>query len=222
MQNSENKPRRGIGEIMTGFYQKHPLLSHIMLIAVTAVFLSLAALLFLDVWTDHGKTATVPDIKGVPYTTAATLLDECGLGIEVSDSVYDSSSAPGIVTKSWPRAHTTVKPGRTVYVTINALSPRQITINVPLVDISSRQAVAYLEGLGLKNIRTEYVPGQFDDLVKGAYYNGRQLGNGSVIPITASVTVIVTRAYEDNSADSTEVAPTAETATETDEPTTGI
>ncbi len=222
MQNSENKPHRGIGEIMTGFYQKHPLLSHIMLIAVTAVFLSLAALLFLDIWTDHGKTATVPDIKGVPYTTAATLLDECGLGIEVSDSVYDSSSAPGIVTESWPRPHTTVKPGRTVYVTINALSPRQITINVPLVDISSRQAVAYLEGLGLKNIRTEYVPGQFDDLVKGAYCNGRQLGNGSVIPITASVTVIVTRAYEENTADSTEVASTAETATETDERATGI
>ncbi len=197
-QESSEKPRRTLVEVMTAFYQRHPILSHLMLIAVSAVFLALLALLFLDIWTDHGKTATVPDVKGVPYTTAAKLLQENGLGIEVSDSVYDSSTVPGTVTESWPRPRTTVKPGRTVYVTINALSPRQVTVNIPLSDISSRQAIAYLEGLGLKNIRTEYVAGKFDDLVKGVYYNGRQLGNGSVIPVTASVTVVVSRAVAED------------------------
>ena len=196
MRNSEIKPRVKVGEAMTGFYQKHPLLSHLVLIAVTSVFLTLLVLLFLDIWTDHGKTATVPDIKGVSYQTAAGLLAENGLGIEVSDSVYDSGSAPGTVTESWPRPRTTVKPGRTVYVTINALSPREVTITIPLSDISSRQAVAYLEGLGLKNVRVEYVAGRFDDLVQGVYFNGRKLGNGSVIPVTASVTVVVSRASD--------------------------
>lgn len=199
-QNSSEKPRRSVVEVMTGFYQKHPLLSHFVLICITGFFLALLALLFLDIWTDHGKTATVPDVKGVPYTTAAKLLQENGLGIEVSDSVYDSATPPGTVTESWPRPRTTVKPGRTVYVTINALSPREVTVSIPLVDISSRQAVAYLEGLGIRNIRTEYVGGKFDDLVKGVYYKGRQLGNGSVIPVTAAITVVVTRAMPEETA----------------------
>lgn len=183
-----------IGETMTGFYQKHPLISHLILIFVTGVFLVLLSQLFLDIWTEHGKTAVVPDIKGVSYNTAAGLLAENGLGIEVTDSVYDSASVPGTVTESWPRPRTTVKPGRTVYVTINALMPRQVQIATPLKDVSSRQAVAYLQGLGLKDVRIDYVPGTFDDLVQGVYYNQARIDMGSVIPVTASVRVVVTKA----------------------------
>ncbi len=179
---------------MTGFYQKHPIISHLLLVIVTGVFLVLLTQVFLDIWTEHGKTAVVPDIKGVSYNTAAGLLAENGLGIEVTDSVYDSASKPGTVTESWPRPHTTVKPGRTVYVTINALSPRKVQIATPLKDVSSRQAVAYLQGLGLKDVTVDYVPGTFDDLVQGVYYNQSRIDMGSVIPVTAKVRVVVTKA----------------------------
>lgn len=188
---------------MTGFYSKHPIISHVVLIIMSGVFLALLALLFLDIWTEHGKTSTVPDIKGVPYSQAILLLDEAGMEIEISDSVYDSSARPGTVMESWPRALTTVKPGRKVFVTVNAFSPRKITVSMPIKDISYRQAVAYLEGLGLTSIRTDYVTGEFDDLVKGAYVGGKQIEPGMTLPVNATVTVVVTKAPSEASADST-------------------
>lgn len=193
MESKANK-RFSLRETATGFYQRHPIISHIILIILSGVFIALIGLLFIDIWTEHGKTAVTPNIKGMSYNLATKTLEQAGMTIEISDSVFDSTIAPGIVMESWPRPNTTVKPGRKVFVTVNAFSPRKLTITTPLQDISSRQAISYLQGLGIKKIRTEYVTGEFDDLVKGVYLDGRQLVQGSTLPETASVTVVVTRA----------------------------
>lgn len=203
---STPKGNFSLQDTATGFYQRHPIISHIILIILTAIFLCLLGLLFLNIWTEHGKTAMTPNIKGMSYSLASQILQQEGMEIEISDSIYDSSVAPGIVMETWPRANTTVKPGRKVFVTVNAFSPRKVSIGTPLQDISSRQAISYLRGLGIKNIRTEYVTGQFDDLVKGVYLDGHQLVPGSTISETATITVVVTRAPSQEAiADSTSV-----------------
>lgn len=185
------------------FYSKYPLLSNIILIILTGCLLLWAVLLWLDHWTMHNSTAIVPDIKNKSYSDAAATLAANSLTIEISDSIYDRSKAPGTVIESWPKAGAVVKEGRQVYVTVTAFSPKQVTISMPLTgNVSSRQAISYLRGIGITDIRIEHVPAQFDDLVVGARYGDSPLNVGSVIPVTSTVTLQVGTVFSDTPADS--------------------
>ena len=171
-------------------YKKHPVLSNLVFIIITGLLLLWAVLLFLDSWTFHGATAIVPDIKHKSYSEASPTLAANSLSIEISDSIYDRNIAPGTVVESWPKAGAVVKEGRQVYVTITAFSPKQVTISMPLTgNVSSRQAMSYLRGIGITDIRLETVPSEFADLVVGARYGDTPLSVGSVIPVTSTVTL---------------------------------
>lgn len=145
---------------------------------------------WLDWWTQHGKTATVPELKGMRYGDAVQRLEEAGMTVELSDSVYDSKARPGAVIEQNPSGGSTVKPGRTVYLTINAFYPRQITVPT-LTDVSLRQARSALEGLGVTNITEVPVISEYKDLVLGAEYRGKPLRAGMRIPVNAAVVLKV-------------------------------
>ncbi|MCM1067850.1 MAG: PASTA domain-containing protein [Muribaculaceae bacterium] len=178
------------------FYKKHPLVSHIVFIIVAALLLLWCVLLWLDHWTMHGSTAIVPQVKSKSYSEAASILAANGLSIEISDSIYDRKLAPGSVVESWPKAGAVVKAGRQVYVTVTAFSPKQVTISMPLTgNVSSRQAMSYLRGIGISDIRIEHVPSEYADLVLGAKYGDTPITVGSVIPVTSTVTLSVGMPY---------------------------
>lgn len=173
------------------FYGKHPIIVNLLLIIVCGCVLIWLALLFLDSWTNHGETSTVPQVKGMSYSQASLVLGEADLKAEISDSIYDRYAAPGTVIESWPRAGAVVKRGRQVYVTITAFSPKMITISMPVIGVSSRQAISYLEALGITSIRLVSVPSQYPDLVENAYTSEKTLNVGTSLPITSSVTLEV-------------------------------
>ena len=174
------------------FYNSHPIISALILICVATLLLLWGATIFMNRWTMHGSTSVVPDIRNKTYTEARELLAANNLNIEINDSVYDRDAAPGTVVESWPKAGAVVKEGRQVYVTITAFSPKQVTISMPLTgNVSSRQAMSYLRGIGITDIRLESVPSEFPDLVMGARYGDTPLSVGSVIPVTSTVTLEV-------------------------------
>lgn len=174
------------------FYHKHPVISHLVLIICTGLIILWCVLTFLDFWTFHGATAIVPDIKNKRFAEAQSTLAVNGLSIEISDSIYDRNLAPGTIVESWPKAGAVVKEGRQVYVTVTAFSPKQVTISMPLTgNVSSRQAMSYLRGIGITDVRIEHVPSEFADLVVGARYGDTPLSVGSVIPVTSTVTLTV-------------------------------
>lgn len=174
------------------FYRKHPVIANLILAVAAGLVLLWAVMIFLDFWTFHGQTAVVPDIKHKSYALASDILGANKLSIEISDSVYDRSLAPGTVVESWPKAGAVVKEGRQVYVTVTAFSPKQVTISMPLSgNVSSRQAISYLRGIGITDIRVENVPSEYADLVLGARYGDTPLSVGSVIPVTSTVTLTV-------------------------------
>lgn len=173
------------------FVANHPVIANLLLIFIVACVLVWGALLFLDSWTNHGSDTTVPQIKGLSYEQAMLVLAENDLTAEISDSIYDRNARPGTVIESWPRAGAVVKQGRQVYVTITAFSPKQVTVAMPVIGVSSRQAVSYLEALGITSIRLVSVPSQYPDLVENAYADGKPLTVGTSFPVTASVTLEV-------------------------------
>lgn len=163
---------------------------NLLLMAVIGVGLIWLALGWLNIWTGHGHEEVVPDVKGQSYENARMILEEAGLSVELSDSVYDSKARPGTVVDQNPKVNTRVKPGRTIYLTINAFSPK--TVSVPaLTDISSRQARSILEGLGITNVVEESVISEYKNLVLGARYNGKRLTAGARVPVNARITLEV-------------------------------
>ena len=174
------------------FYRRHPFLSNLLMVVATGFVILWLVLLFLDYWTMHGATAVVPQVKHNSYAEAKSILMTNKLGIEISDSIYDRTLAPGTIVESWPKAGAIVKEGRQVYVTITAFSPKQVTISMPLTgNVSSRQAMSYLRGIGITDIRTLEVPSEYADLVLDAKYGDTPLSVGSVIPITSTVTLTI-------------------------------
>lgn len=173
------------------FYYRHPIISNLALIFVAGILVVIIGLVFLDFWTRHGETSTVPEIKDMPYQQAAEILSRNDLEIEISDSIYDRSIAPGTVVESWPKAGSVVKRGRQVFVTVTAFSPKMVSLTMPVTGVSSRQATSYLEAVGVTAVRIVSVPSQYPDLVERALVDGKPLAVGSVIPVTSVVTLEV-------------------------------
>ena len=200
---------------------RHPVLFNIFL-AIGFIFLmAWITLMFLDAWTHHGRTSVVPDIKYMDYREAIDKLDENNLEIEVSDSIFISDLAeslrkkmqPGMILESWPHAGAVVKEGRQVYVTIVAYSPKEVVVSTPIDNISSRQAISLLQGLGINNVRIVSVPSMYNDNVERALYNGKPIGVGTSLPVSATVTLEVGKAIEPEPE-----FTAADTTTDSDEP----
>lgn len=188
------------------FYYKHPIISNLLLMVAVGVVIAVISLIFLDFWTRHGETSTVPEVKNMSYEEALRTLRGSDLDIEISDSIYDRGVAPGTVVESWPKAGAVVKRGRQVYVTVTAFSPKMVTLTMPVTGVSSRQATSYLEAVGVTAVRIVNVPSQYPDLVERALVDGKPLSVGSVIPVTSVVTLEVGTVPVEVSHDSLEEA----------------
>ncbi len=169
-------------------------LLHGLLIFVAAVFLLWLTTFWLDLWTHHGDSISVPDVKGRLFDRANDALSDEGFDVVLYDSVYEDGVAPGAVVDQNPKSSTNVKPGRTVYLTINAFYPRTVLVPV-LTDMSVRQAKTILEGLGMKNVLIKEIPSEYKDLVYKATWNGNRLTPGIRVPLTAKIVLEVGSGY---------------------------
>ncbi|MDE6079455.1 MAG: PASTA domain-containing protein [Duncaniella sp.] len=168
---------------------KKILLNVLGMVAAFFVVLWLTSL-WLDSWTRHGDTITVPSVRSLSYSEALDALHAEGLVGCISDSVYDSRTAPGTVIEQNPKVGTVVKEGREVFLVINALSPKTVTLPA-LTDISLRQARSILDGLDIKNVTVRTVPSDFKDLVLSVLYNGTRVSAGARVPVTANIVLEV-------------------------------
>ncbi|MBD5182582.1 MAG: PASTA domain-containing protein [Bacteroidales bacterium] len=173
------------------FLRNHPIIANIISMILAVIILLWGVLIFLRFWTRHGETAIVPDVKGMTYSGAEAILSANKLTIEISDSIYERNLKPGTIVESWPKAGAVVKDGRPVYVTVTAFSTKQVSLSMPLTNVSERQAVSYLRGLGITDIRIVSVPSLYPDLVISARYGDTPITVGTVIPVTSTVTLEV-------------------------------
>lgn len=152
-------------------------------VAVVAV---VALYFWLDHYTRHGDSVEVPDVCGLYYLDADASLAESQMRSLVIDSMYINTMSPGVVLDQVPRAGSSVKSGRTVYLTINALSPRKVTMP-ELKNLSYRQAEAIVKGLGLSAPQIIYWNSEYKDLVLNVMVDGRPVEAGDKLPVTARV-----------------------------------
>jgi beta-lactam-binding protein with PASTA domain len=121
---------------------------HLGLAAAIALFLLLCTLLYLRIYTQHGKTILVPNLAGLTLEEVEDVTSSRNLRFDVTDSVYSSEMPRGTVIKQNPKASSQVKKNRKIFLTMNAVNPEMVFMP-QLVGLSIRQARLALQNAGL-------------------------------------------------------------------------
>lgn len=170
------------GSIVT-FFKRMPIIANIVAIGVVCLVLLCLLYFGLKSGTRHNQTIVVPDFVGMNIEDVRDVAAQKDLKIVVRDSIFDVDLPGGTVVDQLPGTSdvrdVTVKPGRKIYVTINAYSRRQVT--VPYVAKQTlRQALNQLERSGLTIDQLVYEP----DMTSTDYVEHQKIGNKEIGPST--------------------------------------
>lgn len=157
---------------------------------VVVVALLFAGWLWLRSYTRHNDVRRVPDLKGLSADEAGQILANRQLGALVIDSVHNEEMPRGSVVDQDPDAGDEVKPGRKIYLVLNASQPKML--DMPrLVDLSKRQAISVLDILGLKVQELQYKPDPCVDCVIDQLHKGVHIEPDARIRRGESITLVL-------------------------------
>lgn len=180
-----------------GFVRRHPVLTNLIIIILVALAGLGIIYLSFAIFTRHGESSVVPGVERMSYTQAIEILHSKGFRVDIRDSLYKEDEKPGYVIEQFPKSNSIVKPGRKIFLYINAVHPKEVVIdedNNPREDalksISFRQGKARLEELGFKNIRVIKILGE-NDCISKIYANGKVVKKMQKIPVNARIVMEV-------------------------------
>lgn len=152
--------------------EEHKILWNILMIAAIILAMAIVAHLLMQIGTRHGARRTVPDFSGIALRDAQRLAGKYDLKLQINDSLFVPAYEGGIILDQLPEGGVEVKPGRTVYITINSF--RQKMVPVPYVaGRSLRQAKNMLEIAGLEIEELVYRPDIATNYVLEEYCGGK-------------------------------------------------
>lgn len=153
--------------------------------------------MILPIYTKHGESVLVPDVSKLTFKQAVSKLDNADLDIEVRDSVYMPNLPALTVLKQYPTPLSVVKPGRTVFLTVNKIKPPMVKLP-KVVDIPVYIAKRTLESWKLAVTDIREVP----DVAKGHVLKvlaaGKEIRTGTEIPQGTGVVLIIGAGLKDN------------------------
>lgn len=183
--------------IKSDFARKHPILVNLAIIIIVAALGIWIVYFSIALFTKHGQTDKVPGVENMTYTQAIEVLHENGFKVDIRDSLYKDDVKPGFVIEQFPKANSIVKPGRKIFLYINAVHPKEVVIdddNHPMEDalrsFSYRSAMAKLQELGFKDIKVVRVLGD-NECVAKITANGATVKKMQKVPVNAKIVMQV-------------------------------
>lgn len=166
-----------------GFLRRFPLIANIFYIGIFGIITLVAVYVGLIVGTRHGKIIEVPNFMGMSIEDAEGVALKSDLNLIVRDSIFDVDLPGGTIVDQLPKTSTvrevTVKPGRKIYVTVNAYTRRMV--NIPYVAKQTlRQALNQIERSGLTVSRLVYEA----DMTSTDYVIKQKVDNREILPTT--------------------------------------
>lgn len=163
------------------FLKRRPLFANIILMGLVCILLILVVYFGLKLGTRHNSIIKVPNFMGMTLDKAERLAEDEDLQLVVRDSIFDIDLPGGTIVDQLPRIsplrEVTVKPGRKIYVTVNAYTRRKV--DVPYVAKQTlRQALNQLQRAGLSIERLEYK----QDMTSTDYVTKQSIGNEEITP----------------------------------------
>lgn len=168
---------------------------------IVLIIVSIAVWKGLDIYTRHGESIVVPDVKGKLEGDARYVLTQARLVTVVVDSAYNKQLPAGCVVDQTPRGGNRVKSGREIYLVVNAAHSRTLAMPDIADNSSLREAQAKLRAMGFKLGPVEYVPGD-KDWVYGVKSRGRNVYAGERVPVDVAIVLQVgNTSYEEQEFD---------------------
>lgn len=167
----------------TSLLKRRPLIANIIYMGVVGIALIVAVYIGLKIGTRHGRVIEVPNFMGMVIDDANRIAKHNDLKLIVRDSIFDVDLPGGTIVDQLPKIsplrEVTVKPGRKIYVTINAYTRRKV--EVPYVAKQTlRQALNQIERSGLTIAKLHYV----EDMTSTDYVTKQSVGNDEILPTT--------------------------------------
>ena len=152
-------------------------------------------ILYLNTKTSHGEKISVPSLYGKNVNTIQGIVAESGLRYEILDSIYAPDKPAGTIISQDPRPSDStdvfVKADRIIRVRV---SKKSRLVEMPsLIDKSQRFAESVLKNRGLKYTITYESTREADGAVLGQKFKGRNIEDGTKIPIGSTISLIVGR-----------------------------
>lgn len=162
--------------------------ANLLAMAVTAVVLVVGLLVFLQFYTHHGETVSVPDVRGQRSEVAQRKLEALGLRVEVADTGHVTTMAPDVILEQQLAPGTEVKLRRLVRLTVNSANAK--TLPLPnLIDGSLREAQMKLHVMGFKTGAVKRITGDLD-LVYRIEVRGREVRAGERVSVESPITIV--------------------------------
>ncbi len=165
-------------------------MTNIILAIVFFAALVVAAVFLLNALTRHGDELVVPDMTNMSVKNAELVAADVGIRVEVTDSVYVRRMERGVVYKHDPKPGAHVKKGRRIMLTINAVTPKQVSMP-NLVGYSMRQAKAELLARGLQLGKLIYVNDIATNNVLNQVWRNSEIEPGTMLDSETVIDLVV-------------------------------
>ena len=175
---------------MKKYFTKALLYNLLLALGITALLLFIVNW-GLRIYTRHGQTMKVPDVRGKKFDDATDILDKNHLDYEVMDSAYMPDKPPLSIIEQNPKPETVVKSGRTIYLTVNSASAPLTEVPDLIGKSSYKYARIQLEGLGFRVADPVYKPDPHRDALLGMLVENKPLKQGTKVPKGSTITLIL-------------------------------
>lgn len=161
------------------------------MLMLTVALAWLGCYVALPLLTRQGKEVAVPNLEGLDLLQAVERLKPLTLSAEVVEQIsFSAKQPPGVVLHHRPEAGRRVKPGRKVYLTLNANAPPSACVPY-LVDGSVRNAYMLLSSQGLRMGTVAYVPDVATGAVLEQRHRGKPIEAGTRVPTGSFIDLVV-------------------------------
>lgn len=131
---------------------------NLLIMLLVSAILVFATLTFLKIYTQHGISENVPDLRGLTLDEAKDKLKHNNFRLAVHDSTFVNGKRPYEIIVQDPVFGASVKGNRKVYLTVNATQPPETKLP-DILDSSLKNAREQLTSRGLLLGNIEEIPG---------------------------------------------------------------
>lgn len=164
---------------------------NLVLAVITVALIVFGVLYYLNIYTRHGESYTVPDLRELDLEQAELKIEGSELRLSVVDSVYSDAYPRGAIVNQTPDPGSLVKEDRVIFLTVNSILPEMVAVP-DLVGKSRRIAISLLDVLGIQIAEVKYVTDEAcTDCVLEVLYNGKQLESGERIRKGDKITLVL-------------------------------
>lgn len=163
---------------------------HVGIILALGAVIIFSTLRWLNTYTDHGNSISVPDFKGKLLSELDTFISDKGVSYQIIDSIYDPREKAGIVLRQDPEKNSQVKRNRTIYLYVTGRAAPKISMP-KLVDRSERQAKLILKSYGLKLGEIIEKAADCNGCVIAQLVNGKETEPGTYVSKGSIVSLII-------------------------------